>query len=216
MGSSSPVVLDQTVVTSRLSGGLGRSRSILDVGSEASFWSSLSSGGGLDFSAHEFVSGGNSLLLFLSVVHLLLIGELGLSLSNLLNPEFVLTLNLVGLGSGDQNASKENHGEDKAGNRVVAKSFRVNNTNAEHGPPVHGVCDPEGKQASNDLDVVLPRVLVDTLVVSLIDGVVSVAVAGNGGSLTLTGGSVNSVLSHIAKNLVINKLLFLITICCLL
>ena len=51
--------------------------------------------------------------------------------------------------------------------------------------------DPEENEYKNDLDVVEGRVLVDTLVIGIINWVVSVSVAFNLGPLNLGWGRVN-------------------------
>ena len=67
-----------------------------------------------------------------------------------------------------------------------------------------GVKEPEKKEAANDLGNVAPSVLVDTLVVRLIDWVVTGAIASELGSFPFASVSVNRM--HLFNRDLINKL----------
>ena len=114
----------------------------------------------------------------------LLLG-LGAPLSDLLNVELVLSLQLVGFAAGAQETSEEEDGEEEAADGVPGESVRSDDSQREDTPPVESVGDPEGKEAGNNEENVRPAVLIDTLVVSLVNGVVAMTVAGDLGGFTL-------------------------------
>lgn len=208
--SLSGVCLEESVVS------LGR---VLNVGNKLLDKSRASSGLG-------FLSIGSSFLLksFLSLsLHLLLVlsslfflsGNLVLLsalLSNLLDVELMLSLELVGELARDQKRSEEDHCEDEAPNWVPSEQWWVHNAQGQDAPPVESVEEPEETEDENDLCDVAPWVLVDGLVVRCVDWVVSGSEASNDRGLALLSCSVDSVLLHswFKRNL-LNKLLLGIT-----
>lgn len=108
-------------------------------------------------------------------------------LSNLLNIELVLSLELVSRASSTEEATKEDDGEEPASNGVIGECISINDTEGEHTPPVESVHDPESEEATNDLHIVESRVLIHTLVVGWVDWVVAGAVAGEFGILAFLG-----------------------------
>ena len=61
---------------------------------------------------------------------------------------------------------------------------------------MHGVANPKSDETSDDLDVVDTCVLVDTLVVSGVDGVISVTVSGDLRGLSLLSICVDGMRNH--------------------
>ena len=122
--------------------------------------------------------------------------ELGTLLSELFDQEFVLSLDSVCLLSGDQKTGKEESSEEEATDRVPDKGISGDNTEREDTPPVHGVANPESEEATDDLDVVNACVLVDTLIVSGVDWIISVTISGDLGGLSLSSSCVDSVRLH--------------------
>ena len=116
----------------------------------------------------------------------------GTVLSNLLNIELMLSLELVSRASSAEETAKEEDGEEPASNGVPGECIGAHDTEGIDTPPVDSVRDPESEQAKNDLHVVEARVLVHTLVVGWVDWVVAGAVAGKFGILAFLGVSVDS------------------------
>lgn len=132
-------------------------------------------------------------LLKLSCVDLLL-ERLGLFLlhnstvlSNLLNIELMLSLQLVSRASSTEETTEEDDGEEPASNGVPGECVSRHDTEGEDAPPVESVHDPESEEAENDLHVVEAGVLVHALVIGWVDWVVAGAVAGEFGILAFLG-----------------------------
>ena len=108
-------------------------------------------------------------------------------LSNLLNIELMLSLELVRLASSTEETTEEEDGEEPASNGVPGECVCIHDAEGEDAPPVESVHDPEKDEAANDLHVVEARVLVYALVVRWVDWVVAGAVAGEFGILAFLG-----------------------------
>ena len=134
----------------------------------------------------------NLLLLGLGLFLLLFSALLG----KLLNEEVVTSLDLVGLGASENNDSKEDHSEEEAGDRVPDEEVSCDDSKGENTPPVECLADPESEQATGDLSVVGKCVLIDTLIVGLVDRVISVTKSGESGGLSLLGIGINSTALH--------------------
>ena len=103
--------------------------------------------------------------------------DLGAPLGDLLSVELVLPLDRVGVLARDEEAGEEEDREEEAGDRVPDETIGVDDAQREDRPPVQGLEEPKSNETEDDKGNVAPRVLVDTLVVRLVDGVVPGAVA---------------------------------------
>ena len=133
----------------------------------------------------------------LLLVGLLLLGlglsclDIGAPLGDLLGVELVLPLRGIGVLARGEEAGEEEDREEEACDRVPDKTIGVDDAQREDRPPVQGLEEPKGEETEDDKGNVAPRVLVDTLVVRLIDGVVPGAVASELRGFPLLGVRVN-------------------------
>ena len=158
----------------------------MDVGNEALGLggSRLRGSGLLAWNSNSLLLGEPfSLPLELLLVGLLLLGfglfclDIGAPLGDLLGVELVLPLRGIGVGARGDEAGEEEDREEEAGDRVPDETIGVDDAQREDRPPVQGLEEPKSNETEDDKGNVAPRVLVDTLVVRLVDGVVPGAVA---------------------------------------
>ena len=107
----------------------------------------------------------------------LLLVLLALHLSDLLDEELVLPLQLVGVLARGEEVREEEDGEEEGGDGVPDEGVGVDDAEGEDAPPVESVEDPEADEREDDANVVACGVLVHALVVGLVDRVVPVSVA---------------------------------------
>lgn len=117
----------------------------------------------------------------------------------------MLSLQLVGIAALTEQTAKEDDGEAPAADWVPGEDVWFDNAEWEDAPPVQGVHGPECKEARNDLHVVEAWVLVDTLIVSWINWVVSGTIASNLRSLSLLSVRVNGSKHFLSKIKIVNK-----------
>ena len=184
--------LDQSVVSCRLDRILDACGNLLE---EAWSGSGRSLCRAIFFGGSSSVDFGELLVVLLKLFCVdLLLELLGLFLlhnstvlSNLLNIELMLSLQLVSRASSTEETTKEEDGEEPASNGVPGECVSRHDTEGEDAPPVESVHAPESEEAGNDLHVVEARVLVHALVVGWVDWVVAGAVAGEFGILAFLG-----------------------------
>jgi len=128
-------------------------------------------------------SGTNSLIVFgfllFAIVFVCLLSELFRDSDD---EEFVQSLLLVSPLSRKKHPCSEQECWHEDSNGVPSQSRGRVNAQFKHGPPVKGLEDPECDQSNHNTDVASEGVLVDTLIVSLVNLVVSVSNSGLGGS----------------------------------
>ena len=103
----------------------------------------------------------------------------GSSDCDLLEPEWVFSLELVGLLTRDEHPNSKKNGTAENGDGVIHEEGSKWNSEWEARPPVNGLEWPEKKKNDDNFDVVANSVLVNTLVVSLVHSVVTLSVSLN-------------------------------------
>ena len=78
------------------------------------------------------------------------------SLGDFLIEELVVSLDLVGVLAGQEQASKETYREKEGANGVPGKRVGVDDSERKDAPPVEGVEDPEDEENYDDLGDVVP------------------------------------------------------------
>ena len=89
----------------------------------------------------------------------------------------MISLLFVGLGTGEKHAAEDEDLKEEDTNVVPGVGDGVVDTELKDTPPVETVEDVEADQGEHDSDVVREIVLVEALVITLVDRVISVTVA---------------------------------------
>ena len=99
-----------------------------------------------------------------------------LLLRDLAREERVVALLAVGVLAREEHAAEHEDLEHEDAHVVPGVRLGEVDTELEHGPPVEEVEQVEGEQGDHNSDVVSEVVFVESLIIALIDGIVSISV----------------------------------------